>query len=132
MEDIVAVEVRLTTGENRYFLTWGRIQDAVDPAPLAAIVLDHVGRFSLGGEASSARVLWSLRAARDAPYFHEYFFEMAQRPIPDGDEYVKWKSRIDQAQRKGSEMWYLGHDAVPIQPDEPDAVMNPIPGPAEF
>jgi hypothetical protein len=39
MDDIVAVEIRLATGENRYFLTWGRIQDAVEPKPLAELVL---------------------------------------------------------------------------------------------
>lgn len=39
VEHVVAVEVALTDGGKRYFLTWGRIQDAVDPAPLCEVVL---------------------------------------------------------------------------------------------
>ena len=34
MDDVVAVELGLGDGEPRYFLTWGRIQNAVDPAPV--------------------------------------------------------------------------------------------------
>ena len=124
MEDIVAVEVRLRTGENRFFLTWGRIQDPVDPAPLAAIVLEVSTRFAIGGEPASARVLWSLRAARDAPDFYEHLFHMAQRPIPYGDGYESWRAKIDGAQRQGREIWYVGYDVVPVQPDEPDAVVK--------
>lgn len=39
MEDLIAVEVRLADGQSRYFLTWGRIQQAADPGPVAALVL---------------------------------------------------------------------------------------------
>ena len=86
MEDIVAVEVRLAGGQRRYFLTWGRIQDAVDPRPLAEIVLRNASAFSLDGDPVSARVLWDVSPAMTAPYFGEAFFAMCQRPIPFGQD----------------------------------------------
>jgi len=48
MDDGVAVEVNLVGGELRYFVTWGRIQDVVDPEPLAALVLEQARGFSMG------------------------------------------------------------------------------------
>jgi hypothetical protein len=45
MEDVVAVRVDLVTGESRYFMTWGRIQDVVDPEPLEALVMRHASGY---------------------------------------------------------------------------------------
>jgi hypothetical protein len=125
MEDIVAVEVRLQSGENRYFLTWGRIQHAVDPEPLAALVLENSGRFSLGGTPVRARVLWSLHPATAAPSFYEYFFEMCREAIPPGPDHDDWRKAKAKAMDRGSEIWYLGYYVVRDQPDEPDAVLDP-------
>lgn len=47
VEDLVAVAVELESGETRFFLTWGRIQERVDPAPLAALVLRQASTFDL-------------------------------------------------------------------------------------
>jgi len=73
---MVAVSVGLSDGGRRYFVTWGRIQDVVDPAPLEELVLRHSRAFSLGGEPVMARVCEALREAAmsdSAPYFFECF-----------------------------------------------------------
>lgn len=122
MEDIVAVEVRLQTGENRYFLTWGRIQDTVDPGPLAAVVLDQCRGFDLGGVPASARVRWSLHPASHEPYFYECFLSMCQRSIPFGPRYQAWRRATDKAMREGRELYYLGYWRSLEEPDEPHTV----------
>ena len=122
VDDIVAVEVRLADGQRRYFLTWGRIQDPVDPRPLAAVVLRNSTAFALDGEPVSARVLRDLRAAASAPYFGESFFKMCQRPIPFGSGYEPWREQVAAEQEQGKSLWYLGHEDAP-QGDEPDATL---------
>jgi hypothetical protein len=124
VHDIVAVEVTLSSGEGRFFLTWGRIQDPVDPAPLAALVLRHAQAFAIDGEAQSARVLWFLHPAVGTPRFWDCFFDMCQRPIPFGRGYPSWRQKIAAAQEEGKEIWYLGHwfgDERDVQPEEPHA-----------
>ena len=113
MEDIVAVEVRLTNGESRYFLTWGRIQHPVDPAPVEEVVLGSCENFALGGVAASAHLCDSLQAARDQPYFYECFFLMCQERIPFGPRYQAWKRRIAEAMEKGRQICYLGSTTKP-------------------
>jgi hypothetical protein len=81
MEDVVAVEVELEDGARRYFLTWGRIQDAVDPGPLCALVLAVAPRFALGGTPAHARLCETLRQAAGsdaAPYFYECLLRFAR------------------------------------------------------
>jgi hypothetical protein len=124
MEHIVAVEVRLASGENRYFLTWGRIQDNVDPQPLAGLVLSRASRFAIDGVPASARLLWTLQPAADAPYFFEYFFMMTQTQIPFGSKYEAWRNKIAEQMENGKEIYYLGYYKVLDQPDEPDAVVK--------
>jgi hypothetical protein len=85
MEDIVAVAVELEDGSERFFLTWGRIQDAVKPAPIEQLMLGVSTQFSLGGKPVNARLCPSLQEARDEPYFYESFFGMCQRTIPFGE-----------------------------------------------
>jgi hypothetical protein len=123
VEDIVAVEVRLADGQRRYFLTWGRIQDPVDPRPLAEVVLRNLTAFALDGEPVSARVLRDLRAAASAPHFGECFFQMCQRPIPFGSGYEQWRKQVATEQEQGKALWYLGHDDAE-QSEEPDATLS--------
>ncbi len=84
MENIVAVEVELENGQRRYFLTWGRIQDAVDPALLEQLVLRQSPRFSLGGKPIRARLCLSLQEASRESCFYECFFigltQLRERP----------------------------------------------------
>lgn len=108
MEDLIAVRVWLESGEARYFVTWGRVQDAVDPDPVAQLVLEHSTTFSLGGRAVRAEVCQSLQEAREAPYFFEALFDFAQRPIPFGAQYEAWRAAKDTLMRSGKEISYLG------------------------
>src|SRR5215213_5823 len=114
MEDIVAVEVRLDTGERRYFLTWGRVQDAVDPTPLEALVLRHCGAFSLGGAPISAHVCPSLQAAAGQPYFYECFFAMCLEKVPHGAVGQQWIEEMEQAMAAGKELYYLGRPSADV------------------
>ena len=121
MEDIVAVEVRLSSGGNLYCLTWGRIQDPVDPGPLAELILNRA-HSRTGADPVSARVLWSLHPAMQAPNFFESFFDMSQTKIPFGKKNKNWRKKMAKRMNRGHEIWWLGEYIVPIQPDEPDAV----------
>ena len=93
MEDIVAVAVSTDTGAVTYFLTWGRIQDRVDPETLENLIMSVVGRFSIPGTAVSARLCDSLQEASSAPYFFEYYFGFCQRPFPFGKRYTDGDQR---------------------------------------
>ncbi len=108
MEDIVAVEVELENGQRRYFLTWGRIQDVVDPEPLEQLVLEQSTGFDLGGAAVSARLCLSLQEASREPYFYEYFFTMCQQKIPFGNRYDPWRKQMNKKMKQGKELYYLG------------------------
>jgi hypothetical protein len=125
VEQIVAVEVQLESGARRHFLTWGRIQDAVDPRPLARLVLKHAHHFGpMDGVPMSSRVLWSLHPALQAPEFFECFFEMCQVKIPTGDDYEAWRMSMDAAMQRGEQFRYLSYYKVREQPDEPDAFLE--------
>jgi hypothetical protein len=111
MDDVVAVEVELVGAELRYFITWGRIQDEVDPEPLAALVLEHSWGCSLGGVAQYARVCRSLREAaesRSAPYFYESLLVFARQPIPFGPDYEQWRADRATAMALRKEIAYCG------------------------
>src|SRR5258708_6878743 len=79
MDGIVAVAIELEDGTQRYFLTWGRIQDRVNPKRLEEIVLKHSTSFRLGGAPARARLCDSLQEASQERYFYECFFDMCQR-----------------------------------------------------
>lgn len=112
MDDVVAVEVELEDGGKRYFLTWGRIQAAVDSSPVSALVLRHAQHFSLGGEPVRARLcLWLREAAESdsAPYFYEAYLSFAQEQIPFGDGYEDWRQERALAMESGKEIFYCGN-----------------------
>jgi len=109
MEDIVAVAVYLDDGKTRYFLTWGRIQDAVETHPLEALILKNCTRFSLGGNAIRARVCSSLQEASKEPLFYECFFMKTQVKIPFGVKtYPAWRSKMAKRMKEGKELDFLG------------------------
>ena len=108
MEDIVAIRVTLSSREKRYFLTWGRIFDAVDPQPLLATVRDNLYRFDLGGSPVTIELCPTLQDASRAPYFFEAFFSMSHHPIPRGAGYAAWRRRIRDGFAAGKELHYLG------------------------
>jgi hypothetical protein len=111
MDDVVAVRVGLRNGGERFFLTWGRIQDRVDPRPVAELVLKHSRGFSLGDEPVTAVVCKTLREAASsdsAPYFYECLLAFASSPIPEGDAYDRWREERAEAMRLGREISFCG------------------------
>jgi hypothetical protein len=66
MEPVVAVEVGLSDGQSRYFITWGRIQGAVAYGAVSDLVFRYAESCSLGGEVAYARVCYSLREAAES------------------------------------------------------------------
>jgi len=109
MERWVAVEVRTDAGRSRFFLTWGRIQDPVDPQPLEALSLQAAAHFSLGGRPVRARVCRTLGEAAAQPYFFEALLTFAQQPIPVGDGYEAWRRERAAAMAEGREFYFLGN-----------------------
>ena len=116
MEDIVAVAVELDNGEERFFMTWGRIQDTVDPEPLEQLVLKHCVGYSLGGKPVKTRMCWTLQEAAHAPHFYEGLFSFSQRPIPFGDHYQTWRAERNKRMQQGKELYYLGNPRELIKP----------------
>jgi hypothetical protein len=110
VNDVVAVEVRLTDSSRRYFVTWGRIQDPVDPKPLCDLVLKTTNEAQLGGAGVDARLCDTLREAatsESAPYFYECLLKFSV-PIPFGEAYEAWRLERDEAMRSGREIAYCG------------------------
>ena len=89
-------------------MTWGRIQDPVDPEPLEELILSRCTGFSLGGKPVGARLCWNLQEAAHAPYFYEGLFSFSQQPIPFGDHYQTWRKDMHRGLQKGEELYYLG------------------------
>jgi len=112
MEDVVAVEVRLSDGSARYFITWGRIQDSVDPTEVEALVLAFSYGCALGGEPVEATICPTLGSARDAPYFYEAIITFTRSQPKHGESYEKWRRRMDRRMRKGKEIDFLGTPAL--------------------
>ena len=106
MEDIVAVKVVDSDGVVAFYLTWGRIQDRIDPAPLEALVLRHARQS--GVRADRAHLCATLQEAAGEPYFFEGLFSFSQRPIPFGEGYQEWRRSMDEAMREGKELFLLG------------------------
>lgn len=109
LEDIVAVAIELEEGGRRFFLTWGRIQDPVDPGPLEKLIFEHCRSFDLGGTPIRACICGTLREAAQAPFFYEYFFMIGQQTIPFGKNYKKWKKQMNKKMQGGKELYYLGN-----------------------
>jgi len=108
VEDIVAIKVTLSSGQARYFLTWGRIPERIDPQPLLAIVGANLHRFDMGGTPTKIDLCPSLQDAAGAPYFFEALFAMCQRRIPRGAGYTAWRKATLDGLVEGKELHYLG------------------------
>ena len=104
----MAVELSTTDGAACYFVTWGRIQDPVNPRPLELVIMDVASHFAVPGTAASARVCNSLQEARESLHFYEALFAFSQTRIPFGPGYEKWRAGIDALMRQGKEIYYAG------------------------
>src|SRR5882762_6371073 len=111
MHDVVAIEVELEDGGTRFFVTWGRIQDPVDPSPLSTMVMSHVASFLASDRAVRARVCDSLKEAASsdcAPYFYEALLGFNVASIPFGSGYENWRTQRAAAMAAGREISYCG------------------------
>ena len=122
MDDVIALEATLGDGARRFFVTWGRIQDPVDPEAVCRLVAEFAHTCVLGGELASIRLCNSLRDAadsHDAPYFFECFARFSREPIPFGADYESWRDRRNQAMAAGREIAYCGSPSRIQRPSEP-------------
>ncbi|MBJ7594948.1 MAG: hypothetical protein JF886_08840 [Candidatus Dormibacteraeota bacterium] len=101
----------MTTGEDRFFLTWGRVFDAVDPTPLIDAVKPHLVRMSRG-EVRIVEVCDSLQEASAQPYFFESFFMLCQQRIPYGPGYDDWAAETRKKMTAGKDIHFLGVTAA--------------------
>ena len=110
MEDVVAVELKTDSGLCHHVVTWGRVQENVDPKPLVALVLSKAPKFGI--HAVSGRVCGTLREAGNAPYFHEAIIEFAAKLAKrnaSGVSHKKWRKKTDARMRDGRDLFYCGH-----------------------
>jgi len=108
VDDVVAVQVTTDAGGAGFFMTWGRIQDPVDPGPLETLTLRASSGFRLNGRPVKARVCSSLREAAGEPYFYEALLAFARESIPYGDGYEAWRTAKDSAMGSGKGFVFLG------------------------
>lgn len=113
MDDVVALKVTLSSGEERLFLTWGRVLGATAETELASAARPHVDGYNLGGSVDIIRVCPSLQEAARAPYFFEAFVSMCQERIPYGSNYQAWLSRKKRDLSDGKGLIYLGTPEAP-------------------
>ena len=108
MEDVIALEVMLRGGARRYFMTWGRVFDPVDPTSLVEAARPH-----LGEEVERVRVCDSLQEASGELYFFEALFTFGQNTIPRSDDHESWRERMRERIETGHELYLLGHRDPP-------------------
>ena len=109
MDDYVAVCVKLKKGGRRYFLTFGRLFDAVDGTELEALVLKQSKSFALGGEPVKVEVCYSLADADKTPYFYEALLALHRHGPPHGTaKWKTWKRAMTRAIRNGEMLMYCG------------------------
>jgi hypothetical protein len=109
MNDVIAIEVTFAGGERRYYVTWGRIQHAVDPGPVCELVMLMASRGAK--EAVSARVCRTLREAAEsseAPYFYDALSHYSVQSIPFGRGYERWRRKRAAAMERGREIYFCG------------------------
>jgi len=79
VDSIIAVRVRLDSGVDRYFLTWGDLgSNRRWPGDIERAVLRASVCFALGGTPVDARVCDALQAASGERYFYECLVAMQQ------------------------------------------------------
>jgi hypothetical protein len=111
VDDVIAVRVDLANGARRFFLTFGRIQDAVHPSAVCQLVHAHARGYALGGEPVSAMLCETLREAADtpdAPFFYEGFLSLGRTVIPFGEDLPDWRAQIAAEMHAGRHLYYCG------------------------
>jgi hypothetical protein len=115
---IIAVRVKLDSGADRYFLTWGDLgPNRPWPGDIERAVLKSSPRWALGGTAVDARVCDSLQAASGERYFYENLTSMQyEMPRPASRTFLAWAGAMTAAVLRGEQLHYLG------RPDNPDDI----------
>lgn len=110
MEDVIAVEIVDHSGVKHHVITFGRVQDPVDPTAVVEIVLGAASRFGLD-DSVAARLCTSLQEAKGAPYFYEAVIEFSAKRAEAAIESDRgrWRARTDREMREGRHLYYLGH-----------------------
>jgi hypothetical protein len=110
VDSIIAVRVRLDTGADRYFLTWGDLRSNRRwPGDIERLVLRASVGFALGGTPVNARVCDTLQAASGERYFYECLVTMQQQlPAADCKKFTAWTDAMTAAVLRGEELYYLG------------------------
>ena len=78
MDEVVAIKVIDARGRHHFFLTWGRVFDAIDPKPLLNAVRARLGQFGIERIRTIA-VCNTLHMAAKQPYFYEALLEFSQQ-----------------------------------------------------
>jgi hypothetical protein len=127
VDSIIAVRLRLDSGANRYFLTWGDLgANRCWPGDVERAVLGASAGFALGGTAVDARVCDTLQAASGERYFYECLITMQhQMPATGGKKFTAWTDKMTAAVLRGEELYFLG------APDDKDGA-PPVPPDASF
>jgi hypothetical protein len=110
VDSIVAVRVRLDSGADRYFLTWGNLgANRCWPGDIERAVLRASVHFALGGTPVDARVCDTLQAASGERYFYECLIAMQQQmPAAARKKFTAWADKMTAAVLRGGELYYLG------------------------
>jgi hypothetical protein len=123
---IIAVRVRLASGADRYFLTWGDLgANHPWPGDIERAVLAAAGKWALGGKPVDASVCDSLQEASHERYFYESLILM-QREIPSTmRRFDTWADRRSAAVLRGDEMYYCGRPKADKKtPADPSAAFG--------
>jgi hypothetical protein len=121
VDSIIAVRVRLSSGADRYFLTWGDLgSNRQWPGDIERAVLKASVGFALDGTPVDARVSDTLQAASGERYFYEGLVAMQQQmPAAGGKKFTAWADEMTTAVLRGEQLYYLG--APEVQDTEPPA-----------
>lgn len=122
MDTIIAVRLTLDTGEDRFFLTWGRLGRHVPwPGDIERALLRAATRYSLGGTPVDARVCDSLQEASGQRYFYECLVAMQGRmPATTDAAWEQWAADMTAAVLRGEQLLYCGRPST----------LDPMPDPA--
>jgi hypothetical protein len=107
MEELVAIKVVDAKRSAHFFITWGRVFDAVGPEPLVSAVRRQLRQFGIHA-VRSIRICDTLQEAADQPYFYEALIAFSQQRVPYGHAYPKWRTTRRKQIEAGKEIYYLG------------------------
>jgi hypothetical protein len=110
VDAIIAVRVRLESGADRYFLTWGELgSNRPWPGDIGRAVLASSLQWATGGTPVAARVCDSLQAASGERYFYECLSRMQQlMPAPASRKFRTWADAMTEAVLRGEQLYFLG------------------------